>query len=141
MPTFNLTNSADLAPVPYEPSSPSRLVSNVLDCRVQPLSQAASDLANLIPVKAGEFVDAVFAKVHTVEGETMALHIGDSADPDGWVASLNANALGSAVGAGAYAAAGKLYTADDAIGVSVATAAGVANIAKIEATARITRVF
>jgi len=89
---------------------------------------AAADILELVGVKAATWVPAVFVQTITAEGETATVHVGDGADPDGFITVGDVNAVGwlSSLITTAYSlatAGGKIYTADDTIDMTLNTAA------------------
>jgi len=72
---------------------------------------AATDTLRLMDIPAGMVVQDVVLQVITGEA-TVTVDVGDSTDPNGWVAAQAVATAGRYLGGGAYAAAGKLYAAD-----------------------------
>lgn len=80
---------------------------------------AAADTVELIVLPAGSFVHKVCIQVITADA-TQTLNVGDSADPDGYVAAADVGTAGTrAIGAGAFAAAGKFYATGGTITLEV----------------------
>lgn len=83
---------------------------------------AAADTVVVMSIPAGMLVQSVVVEVVTGE-PTVTISVGDAADPDGWVAAATAIAsAGYVLGGGAFAAAGKLYTADTDLIITPAAA-------------------
>lgn len=85
---------------------------------------AATDVMEVVPVRAGTWVPAVFVDCTTAEGAAATIDVGDGAAANGFLDdfSLNAVAWGSSLITTSYSlatAGGKLYTADDTIDVLV----------------------
>lgn len=83
---------------------------------------AADTVSEFLTIPKNTFVQAVFIEVVTTTG-TITVDVGDATDPNGWVAAQSGAVAGVFKGAGAYAAAGKLYTADTDLSFAVAAAA------------------
>lgn len=90
---------------------------------------ASADVLEIIPLPAKSLVLRVGADVTTAEGATATMHIGDGADADGFMASVNLNsaassAMGLALTEGTpntitgYSG-GKYYSAADTIDVTL----------------------
>jgi len=94
------------------------ILTGTFDAGKRSLATATVDTAEVINIPAGTLVHNVFVEVLAVNGAG-TFHVGDGADPDGFVVSASATALGFVQGAGAliiaagtfYAAAGKLVVA------------------------------
>lgn len=89
---------------------------------------AATDILEVVGVKAGTWVPMVAAQVVTAEGEAATIGVGDGTTPSGFISAGDANALGwlHSLVTTTYSlatAGGKLYTADDTIDVLLNTAA------------------
>ncbi|MBF0316790.1 MAG: hypothetical protein HQL04_01325 [Nitrospirae bacterium] len=84
---------------------------------------AASDTINIVKIKANTHVKKVYTKVITPEGAVATCTIGDSADADGFDASVNLNAAAGTItqstASDAYAD-GKLYTTETSIDLTPA---------------------
>lgn len=94
------------------------------------VSPSVSDCANgnviqVLKVKKGMRVYGVQTQVVTAAtGTTLTANVGDGDDDDGYDATINLRATGvhrTAIGTDAYGAAGKLYTADDTIDLTIAS--------------------
>lgn len=84
----------------------------------------ASDTIQIMDVPANTAVLGVWGNVLTVEGKTYTHHVGTvGGDPDGFIASLNANALGvgaaSLIGALLDAENHHLFTSADTIDLTI----------------------
>jgi hypothetical protein len=83
---------------------------NTFDATRRPL--AAEDTIAVLDIPAGTYVNAVFVQV--VNGEaTQTLNVGDSDDPNGWVAAADVGTTGTRVIGGGALAAGKFYATGD----------------------------
>lgn len=99
---------------------------------------AAADVIETVSVKAGEIVVGVWARVKTAMGAAGTAEVGDGVDPNGFIASVDLNALGATFSSGAYMlntigpvlVGGKLYTADDTI--DLVLGGTVANAGQVE---------
>lgn len=90
------------------------VLSNTIDCKAQGVS--ALDVVKALAIGAGDLVLAVVVHVLTAEGATLTVNVGDGADPDGFLAAVNGNALAITGEAGTEGyTGGKLYTEDDSI--------------------------
>ena len=79
-----------------------------------------SDVVQLVNILKDTLVDYIRVIVDTVEGGAVTADFGDAADPNGWLAALDLNALATARTDVSAASSlgfklGKLYTADDTI--------------------------
>ncbi len=146
MPTYGYTNGAASANV--HSGQKMSVVERVLDfadiavkrAAAGQAALAADDVLEVIPVKAGQYVQFVAAEVITPEGETATFDVGDGTTVDGFLDGANGNSAGyyGSNAAEAYAmseAGGKLYTADDTIDIKLLTAAY--NVAKIRLVAAV----
>lgn len=93
------------------------VIENIVDYALAPAS--ASEVAQVLNIPANTFVLRAGWEVLTPEGGTAAGTLGDGADPDGYHATVNANAAAgtTVVSAGATVgyALGKHYTTADTI--------------------------
>ncbi|WP_299077095.1 hypothetical protein [uncultured Paraglaciecola sp.] len=85
---------------------------------------AATDVLTVLHIPAETILLGAGIEVTTVESTntTAVFHVGDGADPDGYVASQASNALGSDASSGALGF-GKYYAAADTLDLSLITAA------------------
>ncbi len=126
--------------------TPFKTVSAVFDgaeaAAVKGSAIATSDVIELINVPAGAFVLSVTHKVTTVEGGTCTYHIGDDADPDGFVASGNGNAATNASSFNGTTTpafgVGKFYAAANTIDLTLATGTAAALVVEVSATFALT---
>lgn len=90
-------------------------VSVLVDLAEHPLG--ATESHQVINVPEGAYVQAVTVNVISADtgSSTRTFHVGDEDDPDGFAVAVDATTAGRTLGAGAYAAAGRLYEADGAI--------------------------
>lgn len=93
------------------------------------LNVAQTESVELIKIPANTFVTGVALEVIDAEA-TVAVDIGDT-DPDGWVDGQVLTTAGMFMGAGTYASAGKLYTADTVLEMLVADATADLTTAKV----------
>lgn len=119
-----------------------------VDCSLQNL--ALNDIAKVIPVAAGEYVEWVAWKVVTPEGAVGTGEIGDGDDSNGFSGAtaidMNAEGMGAtsveltegAPNTVAGYTGGKLYTADDTIDFKALAAL---DAAVIEIVAKVQRPF
>lgn len=93
------------------------VISREIDFTDPAYAHASLDVLSVLNIPAGTFVLRAGHKVLTVEGATAAGTLGDGADPDGFVAASNLNALGVTLSAGVTVgyALGKLYTTADTL--------------------------
>ena len=105
---------------------------NTFDAAEQITTADGDVLTPFITIPKNTLVQGVFVEVITPE-ESVTLDVGDATDPNGYVAAQSAAAAGVFQGGGAYIAADtdttaqeipQFYTADTAIEVTVAGAAG-----------------
>jgi len=99
-------------------------------------TSAASDVIQVMNIPAGTVVLKVYTHVVTAEGGTLTFDVGDGTDPNGWDDAVDGNstgmnattegtdALADSLGAGA----GKYYSADDTIDITLDNAADAAKI-------------
>lgn len=85
---------------------------------------AANDVLTLFGVRAGTLVHAVSLDVTTAEGAVATCQLGDGADPNGFLAAADLNAVAHTASllTTPYSVAvggGKLYTADDTIDMTL----------------------
>jgi len=100
------------------------VLTGTFDASKRGLTTAGADVAEVMNIPAGTLVHNVFIEVVNANGVASTVDVGDSADPNGYVAAANANALGFTQGAGALiAAAGKFYAAASKIVVACPAAA------------------
>jgi hypothetical protein len=96
-------------------------------------NQGANDIAMLIPVPSGTFIDKVVADVQTAEGGTLTFDVGTfdsdmvAINADSFLAGKDGNANAVYVGDGADVA-GYLFEADGYIGITCKNAADAALI-------------
>lgn len=93
---------------------------------------AANDIVEVLRIPAKTFVMRAGIDVTTADGTALTLHLGDGSDDDGYVTSLNGNAVGSATNAFTLTEAapntvtgysgGKYYSAADTIDIKMITA-------------------
>jgi len=116
--------------------APSRtVISNVFDAHQRNL--AAGDVATVLNIPAGTFVEAVVVEIMTSEvTAAQTVSVGDVVDPIGWVNAVSSSAPAGTkyLGAGTFATTGKLYTIDSTINV-VMPAGMVATTLKIKVNA------
>lgn len=103
----------------------------VLDCSVRPL--ANGDVVQMLQIPAKCRVERLFYEVTTAEGAAVTFTLGDGADADGFIPSINGNALGSGVSSLALAeggpntivgySGGKYYATADTIDLVAGAAA------------------
>lgn len=108
------------------------VIEGVLDAASQPLAQ--NDVAELINVPAGSFVQLVQYEVEAVEGEARNFSIGDGSDADGYITSTSANSEGAGISSLALTegdpntvtgyTAGKYYAEADTIDLTAVTSGG-----------------
>lgn len=134
MATFNLTKGSSAAHMRTDPPIFKEQVT--LDFSKTPYS--AADVLELINVPANTFVQAVHYEVETAEGAVLTFTLGDAADPDGFVAGADGNAVGSGMNTLALTegvpntitgySGGKFYSAADTIDMVLANAAAAAKV-------------
>lgn len=82
---------------------------------------ANGDVVQLLTIPPNTIVTDVTANVPTAEGAALTGDIGDTSDPNGWVAVLDLNAVAHTLGAGALAPK-KLYAIADVISLTMTLA-------------------
>lgn len=87
------------------------VITNVVEASRIDGGAAVADTVVALVIPAGMLVQSVVVEVIDTQ-PTGTVNVGDAADPDGWVAVQAMSAAGYFLGGGAFAAGGKLYTAD-----------------------------
>lgn len=131
MANFNLTRGGT-AGYPDTSARKVYVIDSVFDATQQALAQ--NDVAQLINVPAGSFVQLVKYEVEAVEGAARNFSIGDGSDADGYITSTSANSVGAGVSSLALTdgepntvtgyTAGKYYAAADTIDLTAVTSGG-----------------
>jgi hypothetical protein len=86
---------------------------NILDFSLDGFNVAAADVVKAIILPDNAILTDVRVETLTVEGGVAVYDVGSLADPNGWVAAADANALGGLIkGGGALAANGLRYNAN-----------------------------
>jgi len=129
MATKDATKTAAGAGGVYTPGSPYRSAKNVIDFATFGIGASGADTVNVLPMKKGEFVQAVYMRIESPAGAGVTIKLDDSRTGGGAV--LAATAADTAVGTttkAAGAAAGACGTTDGFLtmttGAAVAAAAG-----------------
>lgn len=114
MATLNLTKGGTVG-LPYKDRAQCFVIRNTVD--YSETNAAASDVLQVLNVPANTFVLRAGYRVMTAEGAAAGGTLGDGADPDGFFATMDVNAVAVALSAGATVgyALGKFYTAADTI--------------------------
>lgn len=102
-----------------------KIISKTFDAAVTPAS--AADVLQLLTVGPKMLVHAVFVEVIRAEGGTFTFTVGDGSDVDGFLTTVNGNALGTTVSGLALTEGtpntvtgysdGKFYAAEDTIDI------------------------
>jgi hypothetical protein len=114
-----------------------RLVTRRFDASKQNLAQ--NEVAQLIAVKAFDYVMNVTARVITADAASTTCDIGDGATTDGYIDGMDtatANATDASMASAEAFAKGKMYAADDTIDLKAMHASGLTT-GVIEVTALI----
>ncbi|KJU83828.1 hypothetical protein MBAV_003988 [Candidatus Magnetobacterium bavaricum] len=119
MATIDLTGGTSA--IPHNGIDKQYRIKNRLDFSAN--NATASDTINIVKIKANTHVTKVYTKIVTPEGAVATCTIGDSADTDGFDASVNLNAAAGAItqstASDAYAD-GKIYTTETSIDLTPA---------------------
>jgi len=102
-------------------------MTNAIASAVPSITGAAADVLNCLTIPADTVVLQVAIEVTTVSAiSSSTLDVGDGSGPDSWIQAVDANALATSIGDGAYAqAAGKSYASADTIDVKIKVASAV----------------
>jgi len=84
-------------------------------------STAAAEVGTIITIPGPFFLQQVQWQVTQVEGAVQTFDVGDSLDPNGWVAAADANALGSNIST--LITAGEYYSANESFTITNTQAA------------------
>lgn len=135
MATYNMTKGGNAA-LPVTGKDHHFVLTGVLDCTKQAL--AGGDVAQVLNVPPKTLVKRLHYSVETAEGAAVSFTAGDGTDPDGFLAAINGNALGSGVSTLALAegtpntvsgySAGKYYAEADTIDLVAGGAAAACKI-------------
>lgn len=110
------------------------VIEGFLDCTRTSAPMAQNDVAEVVSIPAGTFIQGVVWEVEVVEGAARNFAVGDGANTSGFVPSTSANSIGSGCSALTLTegtpntvtgyTAGKYYAAADTIDVLAVTAGG-----------------
>lgn len=106
------------------------IMENTIDASRFAAAAAIGETVLAMEIPAGMIVTSVVLETLTPQA-TVTLAVGDAADPDGWAVAGTIAAAGKRLGAGAYAAAPKMYTANTDLTLTVAAAAFATGVVKL----------
>lgn len=110
------------------------VIEGFLDCTKTSAAMAQNDVAEVLTIPAGTFIQGVVWEVETVEGAARSFAVGDGSGTSGFVTTTSANSLASGCSALALTegtpntvtgySSGKYYAAADTIDVLAVTSGG-----------------
>lgn len=103
--------------IPYEGKDRHYRLANRIDFSAA--NGASADVIQVLPIKAGTRVQAIYVKMVKPEGAAATATLGDTADTGGWLATVDLNGATGTISAtlstDAYGTSHKVYTADATI--------------------------